>query len=260
MKTLLNEEFYPLTAQYGFVKASLDGVVSACVDDLTRRKSWNRPGATCSTSHLRGQISDLLASFDRSEKVQAATESVLLVPCGDWVAWFENGLSSQRTWTRYAPRDLRVQSITLGSSLSKECAEGGLEDWEVRESGRMGQVLFRYDVPRGAKKFWDCRLVKVDYNRREWRWHQSGVELAFEELENYRRNNIKERITSQTLEEYCNHLGVRPFDESFFDGAGVIVRAPASSRDEQLMGETCAEFQDGIPDFVAGEASSYSEA
>lgn len=259
MFTLLNEEFYPLTAQYGFVKSPMASVVEACQQDLIRRKAWRKPQLQCEVRDVSGDLRSMVTEFDTSEKVLGKTNSVLLISCGEWVAWFENGLDSHRTWTRHGPRDLSVDTVTVGSCLAKSPQDEELEEWEKPETGREGFVLFRHDEVTDQGNGGSSRLVSAAYDLTEWTWDQSGPVRDYEEPERYLKSPLRDRLTSTLVDRYCRALGIRPFDEEFFERTGFIVRAPVVSEHENLMGETCFEYQSGIQDFIPDEAAEHTE-
>lgn len=260
MLTLLDERFYPVTAQYGFLLAPMETAIGGCEEELIFRKAWHRDDLKCLTREVSGTLGDMLAEFGESEKLLGATNSVLLVDCGQWVAWFENGSLLRKTWGRCAPRNLAAVNVTVGSSLTKENGAESVLERLLSRSGRDGSVLFHLHVPSGIQYHWDRRLLEASPGLDSWLWTESGVLLPFEDASRYEREVIRERLTSVMVDAYCRELGIRPFDEDFFGLRGVIVRAPVVSEDEILIGSSYAQAQADIPDFVVGEASSYIEA
>ena len=68
-----------------------------------------------------------------------------------------------------------------------------------------------------------------------WVFDQFGEPFPFEKLEQYQARRLRDRFTFDMLQEYLHHLGLSPFEESFYlpDGApawlvektGPLVRA-----------------------------------
>jgi hypothetical protein len=57
-----------------------------------------------------------------------------------------------------------------------------------------------------------------------WEWHEHGPPYPFEDLEAYKAKRIKDRLTPEMVEAYCNHLGIALFDPDYYCGKAVITR------------------------------------
>lgn len=260
MFTLLDERFYPITGQYGFVQASLDVVVQGCEADLVRKKAWERPEAECEVREVSGSLSEMLSEFEESVGLMGSTTAMLVIDCGEWIACFENSVEAHQTWLRRAPRDVAATSVTVASSFAKEHRDELPFPWSSPETGRGGMVLFHLDTPVGTAGDWSWRVLCSEYTGVQWQWSESGEPLPCEDTSRYDRDVIRERLTSVMVGEYCRELGIRPFDDDFFGPRGVIVQRPVLEGEQRRRGGMCAEFQSRIQDFVIGEASSYVEA
>ena len=49
-----------------------------------------------------------------------------------------------------------------------------------------------------------------------WEFGQEGKPLRFEDVKQYKAREKKARFTVAMLDSYLDHLGVRPFDDSFY--------------------------------------------
>lgn len=260
MLTLLDEKYYPVTSKFGFVRESVATVAESYASDFVRHKAWFRDDVRCTSRDVAGPLAHMLEDFGATEQLLSVTNSVLLVECGEWVACFENGPRVHSTWGRFAPRDLAALNVTVASSLTKEYHPESALDLVFSKRGRDGKVAFHLDVPEGVPSAYSRRLLASQFVNREWVWTESGESLSFEEAKRYRREVVRERLTSLMVDAYCKELGIRPFDEEFYGQTGVVLRAPVMSKDEKLLGSTYAEVQANIPDFVVGEAKDYAEA
>ena len=58
-----------------------------------------------------------------------------------------------------------------------------------------------------------------------WRFHQMGTPWEFEDLERYQARIIRQRLDSSLLATYCEKLGIRLFDQFFYEGPGLAMRS-----------------------------------
>jgi hypothetical protein len=66
------------------------------------------------------------------------------------------------------------------------------------------------------------RTISVAYDR-GWRFDLSGAAQPFEVNASYTAKRIVDRFTPEMLSNYCAAIGIRPFDESFYVGEGVLL-------------------------------------
>lgn len=259
MLTLLDEKFHPITAQYGFVEASLDDVVAGFRSDLIRRSKHDFYNQKCVVREVSGTLAQMLADFDSTEKVTSSLTAVLLVECDGWVGCFENTASAQRTWSKCAPRDLAVRSVTISACFAKEHRDDSQFPWQRPATGRPGQILFHVRRVGGDLEGDSWRVLEAKYSGTQWQWSESGEPFPFEDVNRYDRETVRERLSSVMVDAYCREFAIRPFDEHFFGSSGVIVSAPPPPGFESYDEETCAEVQARTTDFVVGEAGRYVE-
>ena len=76
---------------------------------------------------------------------------------------------------------------------------------EAENRGRLGGCQFYFmDTSRG-----DERSVSVINDCGSWHFEQHGEALDWEYLEAYRRRNVRDRLTPEMLQQYCDHLGIK---------------------------------------------------
>ncbi|GAA4174186.1 hypothetical protein GCM10022287_17670 [Gryllotalpicola koreensis] len=56
-----------------------------------------------------------------------------------------------------------------------------------------------------------------------WHFTLSGEQQPFEDPAAYGSRRVRERFTTEMLDEYCRALGLRVFDESFYSGEAYLV-------------------------------------
>jgi len=75
------------------------------------------------------------------------------------------------------------------------------------------------------------RTIEVTHDGRRWIFSQSGDLQAFEHPDRYRARSIPDRFPPELLDEYCQALGIRYFDSTFYQSQGTFVesRVPMSA-------------------------------
>lgn len=258
MLTLLNEEFFPVTGQFGVVRAPAEDLVDAAGQELCWRLPGGSTAASVEVSEVSGSLQEILSAFGRSEKILWEPTSVLVVECGSWSAWFENSPASHKTWKPMGPREFL--GVTVGSIFAKETSARSPLERLMAKGGRQGRVHFHVNPSEHDGGCHARRLVEARYAAGSWVWTESGGCLPFEDTTRYGHEVIRQRLTSLMLNEYCNELGIRPFDEDFYGSRGLIVRAPGATSKIQADGQSFLEFQGRISDFSVGEAADYVES
>jgi hypothetical protein len=91
---------------------------------------------------------------------------------------------------------------------------------DVKPSDIVGGVQFNYSdySSNPVRK----RGVYVNKDRR-WTFDQYFEPFPFEELESYGAKGIKDRLTPEMVERYCQQFGIEPFDPEFYKGKGHIL-------------------------------------
>lgn len=129
---------------------------------------------------------------------EGRTTQHLLVPTHSaWLGYFRYEMSSVHHVPQYISRRGRFRTVLVGSS------RGGRR-LSVYRSG----MLIRY--------------LQLSDSGGRWVFHQEGEPLAFEDVAAYERRRIRDRFTSEMLEQYCAALGLRPFDDDFYLPSGIV--------------------------------------
>lgn len=61
------------------------------------------------------------------------------------------------------------------------------------------------------------RLVRILGEDAGYEFYQKGDPQAFEQIEAYNKRRVEDRLTFDMLKSYCEALGIRPFDEDFYN-------------------------------------------
>lgn len=122
------------------------------------------------------------------------------------------------TWTAYFDDMPASDAVTAVSGL---CMMAGFEGIVLLDStsewdgGRDLQFIVHNgaDTVRVVQSTWEGRRTFDTY----------GDPLPFEETERYTRRLKRERLTSDMLERYCAHLGLFPYEPSFYGQSGYLL-------------------------------------
>lgn len=195
MKSLFNNELYPITSTVAFIQADLDSIVKEFI-------SWQTPlianhNNTFETITIKEDLKDTLLSL--CPLTTTERRRYLFIPTkNNWVAFFDNGhIGTDRT----APEILgqKLKSKVIYASLNNTTEENTFEYYDMLHD-----------------EFELIRSVAV-IKESKWEFHQYGKPLTFEHPENYTIKPIKKRFTSEILLEYLNYLGIQADDENFYD-------------------------------------------
>jgi hypothetical protein len=187
----------------GFFKVDVASAAKV-LEEWRRSHAWfaARPAGLV-VERVEGPLSsgtDLLLPFGPGR------DRELLWDCGggEWTAYFDDMPASD--------------AVTAVSGL---CTMAGFEGVVLVDSasGYDGGRDLQFVVHHGATTV--RSLQSVWEGRR--RFEAYGDPFPFEETERYTRRLKRERLTSELLERYCAHLGLFPYDPSFYGQAGYLL-------------------------------------
>lgn len=82
--------------------------------------------------------------------------------------------------------------------------------------GRYGAVMLEVYGPHRTHWLNHLRTIHASNEGGRWVFGQSGEPFPFEKLERYQERRVRDRFTFDMLKEYLSHLGLAPFEESFY--------------------------------------------
>ncbi|HIC89932.1 MAG TPA: hypothetical protein EYP04_11095 [Anaerolineae bacterium] len=195
MKKLLDDRFAPITGRIGFLQTTMERLAD-CVLASWRRIS--RPGA-CDYFHA-----DLATALARLEPLNEPR--VLLVDtASEWTAVFRD---DTLPLVDYVSSVLRCPGV---------CATCNEDTYDIKTGrGTPGSVqLFVFagvqDLDHNYR-----RTISVTNQLGRWHFDQSYQPLPFEDVQRYRARRVRDRFTPEMLDRYCQAMGIRPFDHTFY--------------------------------------------
>jgi hypothetical protein len=85
-----------------------------------------------------------------------------------------------------------------------------------KDKGRYGAVMLEMYGPHETHWLNYVRALGASNDGGRWVFDQSGEPFPFERLEQYQARRVRDRFTFDMLREYLRHLGLSPFEESFY--------------------------------------------
>jgi hypothetical protein len=82
--------------------------------------------------------------------------------------------------------------------------------------GRYGAVMLEVYGPHQTAWLNYVRAVSASNDGGRWVFDQFGEPFPFEKMEQYQARRVRDRFTFDMLREYLHHLGLSPFEESFY--------------------------------------------
>jgi hypothetical protein len=215
VKTLLNDEFAPLTYQVGFLEATLENALEVFL------KWQSEIGAEFDRQprheRLAGSLRQALA---RLEPLTTPPTKVLLMETrSQWTAFFDNGL---RVSDPESPVG-HLCTILPSRGVVVHCAPDRSQTRDRNALRIYGIVSFRMFAAQKTSWSNQERAVVAMNDGGSWLFSADGIQQPFEEPESYKARRIADRLTGKMLERYCKALGIRVFDEAFYGTKAALI-------------------------------------
>lgn len=201
----------------GFVDAPIDAVAAAL-------KSWRSDlFGPVQVEHFCQELPQALARLEPLMP-EGVSKELLLETESRWAAWVDDGYANASPIPAVSvlTSRLRVRGLVVTSEPESR----------AKENGRWGARQFQMFGPDQTDFINYVRTVSAVNDGGRWRFDVNGEVQPFEVPENYRRRRVADRFSEEMLVDYCAGLGLRPFDPSFYVGAGVLLttRRPELTR------------------------------
>lgn len=218
------EKFHPITTSIGLVKVESKVALEAYLN-------WQRPileqhGMGLEVTPIGSGLEAIIKSL-LPLTAPIATRFAFVSTASPWSAYFDNS----RTGTN-AATTMPVLAARLG------CEAIRVVMVPPPPSPKSGSTGFRYEATilecysaNGGTR----RSLFAANDGGKWKFGQSGEPYPFEEIEAYSAQRKSDRFTPEMLGRYLGHLGVQPFDESWYRSPAWKVqkagKLPASLRE-----------------------------
>lgn len=202
------ERFAPVTTHMAFISADVSTVVTALGERAKRiNAEWQLPWEV-KVETVEGRLADKLTALLPLTSIRS-TKTLLTETRSEWTGYMANGF----------PRgDVHIEPEYLSSTLRTRCVVCVVA---LPMPGiALGSIQFaHYD---GRSEAVAARTVYVHKETR-WSFEEHGSRLPFEDIEAYASSRVRDRLVPETVERYCNELGIRLFDDEFYCGKGHVI-------------------------------------
>lgn len=211
MKTLLENRFAPLTFRMGFIEAGLE----VCSHQLL---TWRMQHVMLTRLQQEtrdfGSLENALGCLTPLSTIRR--RELLLETRSTWTAYFDNRMQGGDPVPvmSYLAKQIGCRSLAI------ECTPQTLRGRGQNARGSYGAVQFELFGPKPTEFLNFVRAVSVANDGGRWKFTLTGQEQPFEKPENYKRKSIRERFTPEMLKEYCEALGIDPFEAEFYGPRG----------------------------------------
>ena len=215
LKTLLNDEFVPLTYQAGFLEATFDKTLekflrwqSEIGAELGRQPQHER---------LVGSLQQALARLE--PLTTPPTKVLLMETCSRWTAFFDNGLRMSDPESPVG----HLCTIIPCRGVVVHCAPDRSQTVDRDALRIYGIVSFKMFATHQTSWLNQERAIVAMNDGGDWRFSADGMQQPFEEPKSYKARRIADRFTDEMLERYCKALGIGLFDKSFYGTKAALI-------------------------------------
>jgi len=170
-------------------------------------------------------LPDCAAALD---PLEAPWTTELLVDCGEWTAYLNNGIDGG---------DPTAAAPYLASRLQVDCV---IATHAPRHGPGHASTQLWLLGPDGEPPLMYKRTLAAHAEDGRWSWHEAGSAQPFEQLDRYRARLIKNRFDRLLLVQYLSALGIHVDDAGFY-GKGIAVRQRVT---HPVRRETASEVRD----------------
>lgn len=148
--------------------------------------------------------------------------NLLVSTGGDWVAHFDSSAhgGDPRSPCSAIGRKLNADVVLLGN------APFGDSPHEL--SASLGLVQFEYyfdwDAVNSGEGFRSISLIEMNRHPSKCEFLLQGPVQPWESTEKYRLRRKRDKFTPETLEKYCQELGIDPFNLDFYRGPSALFK------------------------------------
>lgn len=200
----------PITWSIGFLELPLEEAIGHLVD-------WRHELAEVfTTRHVRGNFEAVLKHL--LPLTAPRVRRTLVQTRGNrWTAYFDNGTGgpdavSPLGYLARRTERRAVVAIHVRQTIRRD-----------RMTGMWGGAQFHLMGPGGSRPLGYIRVIDATNDGGRWDWGTSGKVQPFEHPERYTARLVRDRLTRDTIEEYCQALGIDVYDPSFYGPEAMLM-------------------------------------
>jgi hypothetical protein len=199
---LLGNRYAPITNAIGFLEADFAAVVDA--DQKWRSSIGVYPG-----QKMSGDLAVLLNAL--LPLTGPLLSYIWIKTCDRWTSYFDNLVNGSDPFgpISYPAGVLKCRGVIVSYRPQTQTCEGG--------------ASFSLFGPEKTEWLNYVRSVSAINDGGRWRWDANGHVQSFEETDQYRARRIRDRLTLDMIERYSGSLGIRPYDNAYYQADGYLV-------------------------------------
>jgi hypothetical protein len=199
MTGLLGGEFSPIGWSVHYLQAAPDAVIA----DIIVLRAGSRIEVRAAEPYP--------AVLERLAPFEAPWTRELVMPCGSWSAYLNNGIDGgdSTAVAQAVARRLGVRHVMAEHTLRYGPGHQATQLW--------------ISGPQGEPPLMDERAISATASDGRWEWYTSGEPLPFEDVGRYASRKIRERFDRPLLLAYLDALGIPAEDDAAY-GDGVLVQ------------------------------------
>jgi hypothetical protein len=193
--------------------------------------SWRKElnPARVGVRQVRGTLPEMLATLEPLTTHARPRELLIQTANPGWTAYFDCGADGTDgvSFVGHLTRTLKCRGVIV-SSIPHTFGTA------LEQPGRLGAVQFELLGPDDTEFLNYVRTISVAHDGNRWHFEAGGTTQDFEVISHYSARRIKDRFTSGILKEYCQALGLSPFDPTFYEAMGSLVEIQITLSDQAL--------------------------
>jgi hypothetical protein len=202
---LLDDRWAPVTSEIGFLETDAEHAARAFT-------AWHAGleaprGIAVQVQPVSGTLEQALCAL--LPLTSPEVRRYLFMPTRSaWTGYVDNARGGTD-----AASPMRHMSRTLGCRGLRVVA---VPNTYRKGEGRYGAVMLEVYGPHPTSWLNYVRALSASNDGGRWDFLQFGEPFPFEKPERYQARRVRDRFTFDMLKEYLHHLGLSPFEESFY--------------------------------------------
>lgn len=208
---LCNDQYAPITTEFGFIECEIETAKNSYVH--WQREIQAARGVRVNSREIYGDFKSRIFNLLPLTSVEHR-RTLFLPTAGNWVAYLDNGYRGTDVFSAvsFLCKTIGCRGVRAASATNTERKSG------TRKLGRPGAIIFELYAPSEE----GCSFLNVQRSiccAKDGRWvfETGGEPLEFEDLQQYEARRIRDRFTPEMLDRYLKHLGIELFSTEFYE-------------------------------------------
>jgi hypothetical protein len=212
MKQLFDNQLVPLTFKWGFLEAPFQKIIET-------NENWKQS----IYSSVKVHAADLPlneALLELQPLTIPKRHELFVITKSDWVAYFDNGIrGGDPVGTLvHLSETLKCRGLIVTNIPHTHTGDS------KNAKGVYGAIQFEL-LASSPREFLNYeRTISATNDGGKWVFHADGKVQSFEKIEQYNNKRVKDKFTSEMLDDYCKALGLNIFEPDFYQSKGYIIK------------------------------------